>query len=146
MGISLETKEGSEPSFQTFIQIIKDQFETTFKRVRSDNARDFSNQTLSPFFNEQGIIHEFSCVNTPEQKGVEPIPDINEEQNMVVIEVQDLPIAVRKGVGAYTRKPRYPWSHFVSYDKISSNHKSFLGHLNTVTIPKTIDEALNIKD
>lgn len=65
---------------------------------------------------------------------------------MVVIEVQDLPIAVRKGVGAYTRKPRYPWSHFVSYDKISSNHKSFLGHQNTVTIPKTIDETLNIKD
>ncbi|BAT98869.1 hypothetical protein VIGAN_10022700, partial [Vigna angularis var. angularis] len=42
----------------------------------------------------------------------EPIPDINEEQNMAAIEVQDLPIAVRKGVGAYTRKPRELFTNF----------------------------------
>lgn len=48
--------------------MIKDQFETTVKRVYSDNAKEFFNQILSSF-NEQWIIHESSCVNTSEQNG-----------------------------------------------------------------------------
>ena len=55
--------------FKTFIQMIKNQFETTIKRVCSNNAKDFFNQTLSSF-NEQGIIYESSCVNTPQQNGM----------------------------------------------------------------------------
>lgn len=38
--------------------------------MRSDNARDYFNQTLSPYLEKEGIIHESSCVNTPQQNGV----------------------------------------------------------------------------
>ena len=34
----------------------------------------------------------------------------------------------------------------MSYEKLSSGHKSFLTHLNTITIPKTIFEASRIKE
>jgi len=45
---------------------------------------------------------------------------------MSTVEVQELPIEVRKGVKACSKKPSYPLSHFVSYDELSSNHKAFL--------------------
>ena len=57
-----------------------------------------------------------------------------------------LPIAIRKGVRKCTQHPLYPLSHFVSYEKLSGSHKSFLTHLNTITIPKTIFEALGHKE
>jgi len=50
--------------------MIRNQFGTAIKRFRSDNAKDYFNQTLSSFFNEHGIIHESSCVHTPQQNGV----------------------------------------------------------------------------
>ncbi|RVX06582.1 Retrovirus-related Pol polyprotein from transposon TNT 1-94 [Vitis vinifera] len=36
----------------------------------SDNAKDYFNQILTPYFQREGIIHESSCVNTPQQNGV----------------------------------------------------------------------------
>lgn len=53
-----------------YMAMIKNQFGVTVKRFRSDNARDYLNQTLTPFFQKAGIIHESSCVNTPQQNGV----------------------------------------------------------------------------
>ena len=54
---------------------------------------------------------------------------------MCVVDDYDLPIAIRKGVRKCTQRPAYPLSHFMSYEKLSSDHKSFLIHLNTITIP-----------
>ena len=51
--------------FQNFYTMIKNQFGVEIKRVRTDNAKDFFNQTLSHFFQERGVIHESSCVYTP---------------------------------------------------------------------------------
>ena len=67
------------------------------------------------------------------------------ESNVPVVDV-DLPIAIRKGVRKCTQQPVYPLSHFVSCDRLSSGHKSFLIHLNTITIPKTVSEALGSKE
>ena len=50
--------------------MIKTQFDVRIKRFRSDNTRDYFNQILSPFFQKEGIIHESSCVSTPQQNGV----------------------------------------------------------------------------
>lgn len=55
----------------------------------------------------------------------------------------DLPIAVRKGTRCCTQ---HPLSHFVSFEKISSSHKAFLNHLNSIAIPKTLSEALSSKE
>ena len=46
----------------------------------------------------------------------------------------DLPIAIRKGTRKCTQHPLYPLSHFMSYDKLSHTHRTFLTHLNTITI------------
>ena len=53
-----------------FCSMIKNQFGVKIKRFRSDNAKDYFNQTLMSFFQKEGIIHESSCVNTPQQNGV----------------------------------------------------------------------------
>lgn len=55
------------PNFQLMIQ---NQFGAKIKCFRTDNARDYFDQTLSPYFQSHGIIHESSCVNTPQQNGV----------------------------------------------------------------------------
>ena len=38
--------------------------------MSKDNAKDYYNQVLTPYFQREGIIHESSCVNTPQQNGV----------------------------------------------------------------------------
>ena len=47
------------------------------------------------------------------------------ENNMLVVD-DDLPIAIRKGVRKCTQRTVYQLSHFVSYEKLSTGHKSFL--------------------
>ncbi|RVW50730.1 hypothetical protein CK203_073311 [Vitis vinifera] len=50
--------------------MVKNQFNVTIKKFQSNNAIDCFNQVLTPFFQYEGIIHESSCVNTPQQNGV----------------------------------------------------------------------------
>jgi len=45
--------------FKSFIQTIKNQFGSVIKRVHLDSAKDYFNQTLFSF-NEQEVIHEYS--------------------------------------------------------------------------------------
>ena len=51
----------------------------------------------------------------------------------------DLPIAIRKGVRSCTQ---HPIAKFVSYHKLSLKHKSFLSSLDSIAIPKTVEEVL----
>ena len=53
-----------------FFVMVERQFNTLIKCFRFDNARDFFNKTLSTFFRSKGVIHQSSCVRTPEQNGV----------------------------------------------------------------------------
>ena len=53
-----------------FHSIVQKQFRVQIKSFRIDNARDYFNQILSPYFQSQGILHDSSCVNTPQQNGV----------------------------------------------------------------------------
>ena len=50
--------------------MVQNQFGVKIKTFRTDNARDYFNQILSPYFQSQGILHDSSCVNTPQQNGV----------------------------------------------------------------------------
>ena len=50
--------------------MVKNQFGVSIKQVRLDNAKDYFNQTLSFYFQKERIIHEFSCVNSPQQNEV----------------------------------------------------------------------------
>ena len=62
-------KEKSEV-FQLFVQfyrMVQTQFGKSIKCLRSDNGREYVNQNLSKFLKENGIVHELTCVDTPQQ-------------------------------------------------------------------------------
>ena len=48
--------------------MISRQFGATVKIVRSDNDTEFN--CMGDFFDEQGIIFQITCVNTPQQNGM----------------------------------------------------------------------------
>ena len=50
--------------------MIQNQFGTKIKHFRLDNARDYFNQILGSYFQKEGIVHESSCLTTPQQNGV----------------------------------------------------------------------------
>jgi len=63
----LADKAMAPMQIRNFITMIERQFSQKVKRIRSDNGTEFT--CLTRYFQEQGIIHETSCVNTPQQNG-----------------------------------------------------------------------------
>ncbi|KAL4580545.1 hypothetical protein LXL04_016743 [Taraxacum kok-saghyz] len=66
----LKSKEEVYDNFVNFSNILKNQFGCNIKIVRSDNGTEFLNKKMDLFCNDNGIIHQTSCVNTPQQNGV----------------------------------------------------------------------------
>jgi len=56
--------------FVKFYRIIQTQFERPIKRLCYDIGREYVNQNLSKFLQENGVVHELTCVDTPQQNGV----------------------------------------------------------------------------
>jgi transposase InsO family protein len=56
--------------FQNFANLIEIQYNTKIKILRTDNEMEFINQSFSNFTKSKGIIHQISCVYTPQQNGV----------------------------------------------------------------------------
>ena len=50
-----------------FMAMIQRQFQKDIKIVRSDNGSEF--MCLKEYFDEIGIVHQTSCVGTPQQNG-----------------------------------------------------------------------------
>jgi len=50
--------------------LIKNKFGNTIKVLRSDNGTEYVNQEFEQFLVSNGIEHQTTCVNTPEQNGV----------------------------------------------------------------------------
>ena len=66
----IKQKSDVSSVFPIFHSKVKNQFGVTTKGFRSDNAHDYFNQVLSPYFKKEGIIHESSYVSTPQQNRV----------------------------------------------------------------------------
>jgi hypothetical protein len=64
--ILLKSKASVSTHVQNFVTLIETQFQVTPKVIRSDNGPEF---LLSDFFALKGIIHQKSCVETPQQNG-----------------------------------------------------------------------------
>jgi len=62
--ILLKTKSEVPSHVKNFIQLIQTQHNITPKFIRSDNGPEY---LLSDFFASKGIIHQKSCVDTPQQ-------------------------------------------------------------------------------
>ena len=66
----LKNKSEVVERFLTFHNMIKTQFSATLQVFRSDNGGEFVNKYLQGYFKEHGILHETTCVDTPQQNGV----------------------------------------------------------------------------
>jgi len=53
--------------FPVFVQ---NQFGKNIKRIRFDNGREYVNQEFSKLLSHKGVVHELTCVNTPQQSGL----------------------------------------------------------------------------
>ncbi|KAA0066242.1 Beta-galactosidase [Cucumis melo var. makuwa] len=82
--------------FQNFYHTIETQFHKKIAILRSDNDREFQNHNLSEFLASKGIVHQDSCVYTPQQNGV------TERKNRHLLEVA-------RSLMLSTFLPSYPW-------------------------------------
>ena len=50
--------------------MIQTQFQKKIQVLRTDNATDYFNSILGDYLVNEGIVHQSSCVNTPQQNGI----------------------------------------------------------------------------
>jgi len=63
----IHNKSETRTHLTNFINLVENQFETKVKIVRSDNGNEFKMHDL---FYSKGIIHQTTCVETPEQNRI----------------------------------------------------------------------------
>ena len=68
-------------TFKSFVKGIHNEFETTIKRVRSDNGSEFKNTRIYELCDEFGIRHQFSAKYTPQSN------DLVERKNRTLIDM-----------------------------------------------------------
>lgn len=56
--------------FQDFCALVKTQFHTQVKVLRTDNGTEYVNKEFSNFLSTNGILHQTTCLDTPPQNGV----------------------------------------------------------------------------
>lgn len=56
--------------FQGFFAYVKTHSGGAIKFLKSDNGTEFFNSTLNPLLTTLWIVHQSSCVATPQQNGV----------------------------------------------------------------------------
>jgi hypothetical protein len=66
----MKTKSDVFPIFQIFHQMIRTQFNAQVQVVKSDNRREYLKKGFNAYFQQNGIIHQTSCVTTPQQNGI----------------------------------------------------------------------------
>jgi transposase InsO family protein len=57
-------------SFKSFVKRVQNEFETTIKKVRSDNGSEFNNTRVDELCDELGIKHQFPPKYTPQSNGL----------------------------------------------------------------------------
>ena len=53
-----------------FCKMMRTQSGVNFKSFRTDNGREFMNSIIDTYFKPARTLHEFSCVNSPQQNGL----------------------------------------------------------------------------
>ena len=66
----LSHKSNAFPILQAFVLQMKTQFSAVVKIIRSDNGLEFQDTAALQFYKDKGIIHQNSCVETPQQNGI----------------------------------------------------------------------------
>ena len=66
----LQLKSETIVAIKSFLLMVKTQFDSHVKIVRSDNDTKFFNFQCTKLFQELGIFHQSSCPHTRQQNGV----------------------------------------------------------------------------
>ena len=56
--------------FHLFHEMVKTQFSTTIRILRSDNGEEYINQEFRNYFIHHGLLHETSCFQISQQNGI----------------------------------------------------------------------------
>ena len=56
--------------FVDFYNMVCNQFQTKPRILRTDNGREYVNSDFHQFITSKGLIHQTSCLDTPQQNGV----------------------------------------------------------------------------
>ena len=56
--------------FKCFYTVIETQFQTKINILHSNNGTKYFNNFLGDFLKDKEILHQFTCVDTPHQKGI----------------------------------------------------------------------------
>ncbi|KAG8501038.1 hypothetical protein CXB51_003111 [Gossypium anomalum] len=80
--------------------MVRTQFNSTIHTLHTDNGREYFNSVLSPYLSDQGIIHQSSCPDTPQQNG------ISERKNRHLL-------AVAQAIMFTMNVPKYLWGEAV---------------------------------
>ncbi|RDX91387.1 Copia protein, partial [Mucuna pruriens] len=100
----------------SFSKEVENQFGKTIKILRSDNAKEYFSSELNSYFSSKEILHQSTCPH--------------ESYTL---------IALRKGF----RSTCNPHPIDLSYHRLSSLYFSFVSSVSSITIPKSVCEALD---
>ncbi|KAH9650552.1 protein kinase domain-containing protein [Citrus sinensis] len=67
------------------------------------------------------------------------IPSIVSNNSLIISDL-DVPIAIRKGVRNCTK---HPIANYLSYQRLSKNHKAFTSRISHLFVPRNVQEALD---
>ena len=65
----MKEKSETEKYIKLFVAMIKTQFDKVVKIIRIDNGSEFKSRSIRGFYAQCGMIHQTSCVETPQQNG-----------------------------------------------------------------------------
>ena len=66
----LKEKSKARETFKQFHAMVKTQFQTDIRVLRTDNGTEYFNYILGNYLSQQGIVHQSSCSGTPQQNRV----------------------------------------------------------------------------
>ena len=66
----LAHKSNAFPLLKAFVIFVEKQLGALVKVIRTDNGLEFKEASALTFYKSRGILHQTSCVDTPQQNGV----------------------------------------------------------------------------
>ena len=91
-----------------------------------------------------GMTEEEGAVEMDNSQHYTEIEEDSTSESQVEKDDGDLgwPITLRKGVRSCRTDIKYPISHYVRYDKLGHEYRTFLSLLGEIVIPTRVEEAL----
>ncbi|RVW98483.1 Retrovirus-related Pol polyprotein from transposon RE1 [Vitis vinifera] len=66
----MKKKSEVKEIFENFNNMVQTQFQAKIQVLRTDNAREYYHNILGSYLLENGIVHQSSCIDTPQKNGV----------------------------------------------------------------------------